>query len=69
MAVLYRVDEVRKRKTNIVILTHIYGIKKYSTDDPTCRAVKETQTLWTHWGKERVESCERIALKHIYYHM
>ena len=25
--------------------------------------------LWTQWGKERVGQIERIAWKHIYYHM
>lgn len=59
----------RKEKDKYRILTRLYGTQKDGTDDPTCRAAKETQTLWTHWGKERVEWCERIALKHIYYHM
>ena len=33
---------------------HIYGIWKDSTDDPSCRTAKETQTFWTQSGKERV---------------
>ena len=37
----------QKEKDKYRILTHIYGIWKDSTDDPTCRAAKETQTFWT----------------------
>ena len=41
----------QKEKDKCHILTH-------STDDPTNRAAKETQTkrtdFWTQWGKERV---------------
>ena len=34
------------------ILTHISGIQKYITDDPTCRTAKETRIFWTWWGKQ-----------------
>ena len=34
----------QKQKDKYHILTHIYGIQKDSTNDPTCRAAKETQT-------------------------
>ena len=34
----------QKEKDKYRILMHIYGIWEYSTDDPTCRAAKETQT-------------------------
>ena len=38
-------SEVRqKEKDKYHILTHIYGNWKHGTDDPTCRAAKETQT-------------------------
>ena len=29
------------------MLTHIYGIQKGGTDEPTCRAVMETEALRT----------------------
>ena len=48
----------QKEKDKYQILTHIYGIYKDDTGDPTCRAAKDTQTkrtdLWTQWGKEKV---------------
>ena len=34
----------QKQKNKYCILMHIYGIQKDGTDDPTCRAAKETQT-------------------------
>ena len=33
----------QKEKDKCCILMHIYGILKDGTDDPTCRAPKETQ--------------------------
>ena len=33
----------QKEKDKYCILTHIYGIQKDGTNDPTCRAAKETQ--------------------------
>ena len=44
----------QKKKDKYCILMHIYGILKGSTDDPTCRAAKLTQTFWTQLGKENV---------------
>ena len=41
--------------------------------NPICETAKETQmyrtVFWTLWEKARVGWSERIALKHIYYHM
>ena len=34
----------QKEKDKYCILTHIYGIQKDATDDPTCVATRETQT-------------------------
>ena len=34
----------QKEKDKYHILMHIYGIEKDGTDNPTCRAAKETQT-------------------------
>ena len=37
-------SEVRQKEKDIYcILTHIYGIGKGGTSDPTCREAKETQ--------------------------
>ena len=33
----------QKEKEKYSILMHVYGIQKDGTDDPTCRAAKETQ--------------------------
>ena len=41
------IQSVVSQKDKYCILTHMYGIQKNSTDDPTWRAVKETQTFWT----------------------
>ena len=38
-----RVEVSQKEKDKYCILTCIYGIWKDSTNDPTCRATKETQ--------------------------
>ena len=40
----------QKEKDKYCILTHIYGIYKDSTNDPTCRAAKETQMSRTDFG-------------------
>ena len=46
----------QKEKNKYRLLTHIYGISKDGTDEPTCRAAVEMQTqrtdLWTRWGGE-----------------
>ena len=43
------------------------------TDDCMCETAKETQmyrtVFWTLWEKARVGWFERLALKHVYYHM
>ena len=49
-------SEVRQKKKNkYCILTHVYGIQKNGTDEPTYRAAIETQTqrtdLWDTVGK------------------
>ena len=64
----------QKEKHQYNILTHIYGIEKDGNDDPICKTAKETQMIlrtdfWTLWEKARVGWFERIALKHVYYHM
>ena len=38
-----RVEVSQKENDKYCILTRIYGIWKDSTNDPTCRATKETQ--------------------------
>ena len=60
----------------------IHGVAKSQTslsdwtelnDNPVCETAKETQmyrtVFWTLWEKARVGWFERIALKHVYYHM
>ena len=37
----------QKEKYKYRILTHVYGIQKDSTDDPTCRAAEDTDNLDT----------------------
>ena len=48
----------QKEKHKYRILTHIYGIWKDGTNDPTHRAAKETQIqrtdFWTLWKRARV---------------
>ena len=55
------------------ILMHIYGIEKDGNDDPICETAKETHmyrtVFWTLWEKVRVGWFERMALKHVYYHI
>ena len=63
----------QKEKHQCSILTHIYGIQKDGNDNPICETAKETQmyrtVFWTLWEKVRVGCFERIALKHVNYHM
>ena len=63
----------QKEKNKHHILTHIYGIQKNGTDELICRAVVETRTLRTdlrtQQGKESMGRIERMALKHIHYHV
>ena len=63
----------QKEKHQYSILTHIYGIWRDGNDKPICKTAKETQlyskVYWTLWEKARVGLFERIALKHVYYHM
>ena len=48
----------------------IYGIQKDGTDEPICKAHGDAvRDLWTQRGKERVGRIERVALKHMHYHM
>ena len=48
----------QKKKDKYCVLMHMYGIQKDVTDDPTCRAAKQTQMkrtdFWTQWEKARV---------------
>ena len=46
----------QKDKNKYRILMCIYGIQKDCTNDPACRAAKETQRtdFWTQWEKKRV---------------
>ena len=67
-------NEVSQKKTRqYSVLMHIYGIYKDDNNDPICETAKETQMyrtdFWTLWEKARVRWFERIALKHVYYHM
>ena len=66
-------EVIQKMKHQYRILMHIYGIYKDGNDDPICKTAKETQmyrtVFWTLWEKARVGWLERIALKHVYYHM
>ena len=63
----------QKDKHQYSILTHIYGIQKDGNDNPIHETAKETQiyrtVFWTLWEKARFGGFERIALKHVYYHM
>ena len=65
----------QKKKNKYHILTHIHGIQKDGSGEPIFRAAMQMQTqrtnLWTNepGRKERVRRMERVAWKHIYYHM
>ena len=66
-------EVTQKEKYQYSILMHIFGTYKQGTSDPTYRAAKETQMQRTDFQtqreKARVGRYERIALKHVYYHM
>ena len=48
---------------------HMYGIYKGGTGDPIFRRYRcKEQNFWTQWEKVRA-GFERIALKHVHYHM
>ena len=61
------------QKENKYMLMREYGISKDGTDEPIRRAAMETQTwgtdLWTQSGKDREGRMERVAWKHLHYHM
>ena len=59
----------QKEKHQYFILMHIYGILKDDNDDPICKIQIIKTDFWTLWEKVRVGWFERIALKHVYYHM
>ena len=65
---LYRVKSERERQmSHLNTHTHIYtwNLKRWVAEE-----VQTYRTdLWTQCGKERVRQIERVALKHIYYHM
>ena len=71
-AAIHGVTKSQTRATELNWM-HIYGIQKDGNDDPICETAKETQiyrtVFWTVWENVRVEWFERIALKHVYYHM
>ena len=60
-------------ETPIQYINAYNGIQKDGNDDPICETAKETQmygtVFWTLWEKSRVGWFERIAFKHVYYHM
>ena len=68
LAPIIQSEVSQKEKHQYSILTHIYG-----NDDHIWEIAKETQmyktVFWTLWEKARVGWFERIALKHVYYHM
>ena len=70
---LIQSEESQKIKHQYSILTYIYGIQKDGNNNPICEIAKETQmyrtVFWTLWEKVRVGRSERIALKHVYYHI
>ena len=63
----------QKEKHQYNILMPIYEIYKDGNDNLIYEIAKETQIqkadIWTLWEKVRVGWFERIALKHVYYHM
>ena len=64
--------EPRKKNTNTVY-EHIYMEFRNDNNDSICETAQETQMyrtdFWTLWEKARVGRSERIALKHVYYHI
>ena len=67
-----QIEVSQKEKHQYSILTHIYGIEKdgmmtlYVRKQKRHRCKEQTFRLWE---KVMVECFERIALKHIYYHL
>ena len=65
----------QKKKTKYCILTLIYGIQKDGINESIRRAAMEMQTQRTDLRtqgqeeKERVGQMERVAWKHIHYHI
>ena len=51
----------------------VYGVAKGWTRLGEFHFTMETQTqrrdLWTQWGKESMGQIERVAVKHVHYHM
>ena len=66
-------SEESQKEKNKYVSELIYGIQKGGTEETIRRAAMETQTqetdLWTEQGKEMLGRIERIALKHMHYHM
>ena len=62
-----------KEKNKYCILMHVYEVQKDGTDEPVCRAAMQAQTQRTDFGhrvgNERVGQMEKVAWKHIHYHM
>ena len=64
-----------ERKTPIQYTNaYIWNLERwYGKDNPICEIAKETQmyrtVFWTLWEKARVGWFERIALKHVKYHV
>ena len=63
----------QKEKHQYSILTHIYRSQKDGNDDLIGKKANETQIkrtdFWTLWEKMRVGWSERLALKHVHYHV
>ena len=61
------------QKDKYRILTHVYGIEQDGSNEPIWRAAMEIQKwrtgLWTQKTKEKAGRIERVALKHIHYHV
>ena len=67
----HHTEEGSQKGENKYILTHIYGLQKNGTDEPTCWAGTEMQTqrmhLWTQVGEKRAGYIERAALAYKHY--
>ena len=62
----------QKEKHKYSVLMHIYGFWKDGNNDMQDNKrhrCKEQTFVWTMWEKTRVGRFERIALKHVYYHI
>ena len=44
----------QKEKNKYCLLTHVGGIQKNGTDEPICKAERETQTQYGHQGGKGV---------------